>query len=99
MTAAAPTEAEIAERFAAIEESLNEGFLEVAEKMGIGGMLERTGARMVVSNTVSPEGVNIDFKLEFTKVDVTAPLKQEDALDVLMVEEYAKVFAKNLLKR
>lgn len=99
MTAATPTDAELTERLAGIEDTLNEGFIEVAQKMGLGERIERTGARMVISSTVSPEGVNMTFNLKFTKVDVTMPSKQEDAIDILLVEEYAKIFAAKLLNR
>lgn len=98
MTAATHTDAELTERLADIEDTLNEGFIEVAQKMGLGEKLERTGARIVVSSVVSEAGVKLDFTLEFTKVDVNklSPLEE---IDVVLMEEYAKIFGEKLLNR
>lgn len=94
----APEDLDLDERLADIEDTVNDGFADIARKMGIGSLIEKTGARMVASSTVSATGVHITFDLTFTKVDVKT-MSAVEAIDVVLVQEYAKFFGERFLNR
>lgn len=98
MTATDLEAMDLKERLSDIEDTVNEGFADIALKMGIGSLIEKTGARMVATSTVSAAGVNIEFDLKFTKTDVNT-MSAVEAIDVVLVQEYAKVFANAFSKK
>lgn len=97
-TATTPEDTELTQSLADLEDSVNHGFSTIALKMGIGSLIEKTGAHMVASSTVSEAGVNIVFDLTFTKVDVKK-MSAVEAVDVVLVQEYAKFFGEKFLNR
>ena len=98
MTATALEFIDITDRLAEIEETTNDGFAEIGQKMGLGSVIEKTGAWMVATGTASAEGINIAFDLQFSKVDVKT-MSAFEAVDVVLVQEYTKVFGDRFLNR
>lgn len=98
MTATALEFIDITDRLAEIEETTNDGFAEIGQKMGLGSVIEKTGARLIATGTASAEGINIAFDLQFSKVDVKT-MSAFEAVDVVLVQEYAKVFGDRFLNR